>query len=51
MDNEFWLDIWGGDSSYDIYEDQQSVMNELYPPPTERNTVQFDLLQYEDIPF
>jgi hypothetical protein len=37
MDNEFWLDIWGGDSSYDIYEDNQAVMNELYPPDPERD--------------
>ena len=51
MDNEFWLDIWGGDSSYDIYEDNQSVMNELYPPDPERESVQFNLLQFEDIPF
>jgi hypothetical protein len=50
MNNEFWLDIWGGDSSYDIYDDNQAVMNELYPPDPE-HAVQFDLLQFEDIPF
>lgn len=51
MDNEFWADIWGGDSSYDIYDDNQAVMNELYPPEPERDSVQFDLLTFEDIPF
>lgn len=51
MDNEFWADIWGGDNSYDIYDDNQAVMNELYPPEPERDSVQFDLLTFEDIPF
>jgi hypothetical protein len=50
MDNEFWSDIWGG-TDYDIYDDRQSVLNELYPPPTEHDCVQFNLLQFEDIPF
>ena len=47
MNNEFWMDI--GATEYDQYEDQQAVMNELYPP--ERESVQFDLLTFEDIPF
>jgi hypothetical protein len=51
MDNEFWVDIWGGDSSYDIYDDNQAVLNELYPPEPERNTVQLDLITFEDVPF
>lgn len=51
MDNEFWTDIWGGDSSYDIYDDNQAAMNELYPPDPEHDCVQFDLLTFEDIPF
>ena len=38
-------DFWMG-----TYEDNQAVMNELYPPEPE-HTVQFDLLQFEDIPF
>ena len=48
MDNEFWSDIWGG-TDYDIYDDRQSVLNELYPP--EPNSIQFDLTVFEDIPF
>lgn len=50
MDNDIWADIWAGNSSYDIYDDNQSVMNELYPPDAE-HSIQFDLLRYEDVPF
>ena len=49
MDNEFWFDI--GSTEYDSYDDQQVVLNEIYPPSTERDCIQFDLLQFEDIPF
>lgn len=54
MDNEFWLDIWGGDSSCDIYEEQQRVLNEFTFPTSQPvipmvlpNAETFD----EDVPF
>ncbi len=49
MDNEFWLDI--GATEYDRYDDQQAVLNELYPPEPERESIQLDLITFEDIPF
>ena len=50
MNNEFsWMEI--GATEYDQYEDNQTVLNELYPPYPIDHTVQFNLLQYEDIPF
>jgi hypothetical protein len=49
MDNELWFDI--GATEYDQYEDQQAIMNELYPPYPIDHTVQFNLFQFEDIPF
>ena len=49
MDNEVWMDI--GATEYDQYEAQQAVLNELYPPESEHESVQFNLLQFEDMPF
>lgn len=53
MDNEFWFDIWGGDSSYDIYEEQQRILKEFSLPtfspviPLSFPSANLD----EDIPF